>query len=147
MTTGVTNQRDLKESPVSTKRGILLVDEINEDLRFYRILLEERGFEVEVCDSFEDGARRLKSRSFDFIMVGQGSRAFEGRKVVEKALSADRSTPLLVITRCIDMNCYLEAMQLGAVDYMEKPITAAQIVQLAEKYSHRSDFRACRSTH
>jgi DNA-binding NtrC family response regulator len=142
MATGITNQRDTQQTSVSAKCRILLVDEDSNDLRFYRMILEDRGFEVAICNSFEDGIECLESRSFDLIMVGQGSRSFEGRKVVEQALSLDRHTPVLVITRCIDMDCYLEAMQLGALDYLEKPLTPAQIVRLAEQHLRHSNLSA-----
>jgi FixJ family two-component response regulator len=26
-----------------------------------------------------------------------------------------------VVARCLDIQCYLEAMELGAVDYLERP--------------------------
>ena len=32
----------------------------------------------------------------------------------------------MVLTECLDMGYYLEAMQLGAADYVEKPLRAVQ---------------------
>jgi FixJ family two-component response regulator len=32
-----------------------------------------------------------------------------------------RNIPIVVVARCLDMHCYLEAMELGAVDYLERP--------------------------
>ncbi len=59
----------------------------------------------------------LESRAFEFIIVGQGSRFFEGRCVVERASKINLRLPVVVIARQLKMECYLEAMQLGAVDY------------------------------
>ena len=146
MPTGITSQRETQRKTTSGRRRILLVDEDNQDLRFYRMILEDRGFDVCLCNSFEDGKRCLESQSFDFIIVGQGSCAFEGRKVLEQAIGIDRRIPVLVITRCIDMSCYLEAMQLGAVDYLEKPLPPDQVMRLAERYSHCFELRAHEST-
>jgi DNA-binding response OmpR family regulator len=39
-------------------------------------------------------------------------------------------TPVVVLTRCLEMSCYLEAMQLGAVDYLEKPLPPAEFERL-----------------
>jgi len=36
----------------------------------------------------------------------------------------------VVLTHCLHMGCYLEAMQLGAVDYLEKPLTPADVEHL-----------------
>ncbi len=57
----------------------------------------------------------------------QGSRAFEGRCVPERAI---RAIPVLVVTRCYDLECYLKAMELGAVDYLEEPVDVPELVRL-----------------
>ena len=49
-------------------------------------------------------------------------------------MGIDRRTPVLVITRGRDMHCYLEAMQLGAVDYLEKPIASSELAHVIEAY-------------
>ena len=61
------------------------------------------------------------TRDFDFVIVSQGSPAFETHPLVELTLARNRHTPVVVLARCLEMNCYLEAMQLGAADYLEKP--------------------------
>jgi FixJ family two-component response regulator len=58
---------------------------------------------------------------FDFAIVGQGSASFEGRCVLERAEEVHRNIPIVVVARCLDIHCYLEAMDLGAVDYLERP--------------------------
>ena len=42
-------------------------------------------------------------------------------------MEIDHQLPVLVVARCLDMGCYLEAMQLGAVDYLAEPVTASEI--------------------
>jgi FixJ family two-component response regulator len=58
---------------------------------------------------------------FDFAIVGQGSQSFEGRCVLEQAAEMHRNIPIVVVARFLDVHCYLEAMDLGAVDYLERP--------------------------
>jgi DNA-binding NtrC family response regulator len=58
---------------------------------------------------------------FDFAIVNQGSASFEGRCVLERAAETHRNIPIVVVTRCLDIHRYLKAMDLGAVDYLEKP--------------------------
>ena len=60
----------------------------------------------------------------------KGSPAFESHDLVQLTLARDRHTPVVVLTRCLEMNCYLEAMQLGAVDYLEKPLAPAEFEHL-----------------
>jgi DNA-binding NtrC family response regulator len=131
-------QRDIfaQERTESARRSrkILLVDEEAGDLRILRSILEGRGFEVFTCASFEAGILCLEAEPFDFVVVSQGSHAFEGRTVLDRAMQLDRRRPVLVLTRSIDMHCYLEAMQMGAIDYVEKPVPPADLLRFVQAH-------------
>lgn len=114
---------------------ILLVDEDRKVLDDYLPILRARGFEVRACLSYAQGAQCLDDEEFDFVIVDQGSLAFEGQAVVQRALQIDRWKPVLVLARCHDMKCYLEAMQLGALDYLEKPVPGSDIVRFVEMHA------------
>jgi DNA-binding response OmpR family regulator len=105
------------------------------------MVLEQQGFGVVTCASYEAGLRCLEREPFDFVLVSQGSRAFEGRKVLDRAMQLNRRQAVLVVTRSIDIGCYLEAMQLGAVDYVEKPIPPAGLLRYVEAHAQAKPFR------
>ena len=122
------NNLEKRPQPLPVRKGkALLVVEEPEALHYYCGLLEGWGYQVRCCHSYEEGMSCLGSEVFDFVMVSQGSRNFEGRCVVERATEIDRRLPVLVVARCLDMGCYLEAMQLGAVDYLAEPVTVSEI--------------------
>ena len=102
---------------------VLMVIDEPESLGHHSELLRSMGYEVLACTSYGAGLEMLQDEDFDFVTVGQGSLAFEGKGVVMRALEIDRNTPVLVLARTSDMENYLEAMQLGAVDYLEMPVT------------------------
>jgi DNA-binding NtrC family response regulator len=140
MAPAITNAR-AAERTQSTPRGrVLLVDEEPEDLDTCRAVLQGKKFEVRICRSYAEGLRCLDSEVFDLLIVSQGSRAFEGRPVLEHATEIDRRLPVLVVTRHHDMGCYLEAMQLGAADYVEKPLDVAEMVRMVE--THLRHYKA-----
>jgi DNA-binding NtrC family response regulator len=115
---------------------VLLVDENVSDLRVLCLVLEGQGFEVLACTTYAAGLQSLETTPFDFVVVSQGTQAFEGREVLDRALQLDPHRAVLVITRCIDMRCYLEAMQMGAVDYLEKPVPPADLVRFVRAHVH-----------
>jgi len=139
MTRDIFAQRRI-ETAIRSKK-ILLVDEEAGDLRILRLILEGQGFEVFTCASFEAGILSLEAEPFDFIVVSQGSHAFEGRTVLDRAMQLDRRRPVLVLTRCIDMHCYLEAMQMGAIDYLEKPVPPADLLRFVHTHIASFEFR------
>jgi DNA-binding NtrC family response regulator len=123
----VTNPKERPQPRLVRSGKVLLVVEDPEALHYYGSLLEDWGYQVRACRSYEEGVGCLGSEVFDFVMVSQGSRNFEGRSVVERASEIDRRLPVLVVARCLDIGCYLEAMQLGAVDYLAEPVTVSEI--------------------
>ena len=110
----------------------LLVDGYPEGLQFYSTILEAYGYRVRRCSSYEEGVRCLGEQTFNFVIVSQGTPNFEGSSVVRRAIEINRHLPVLVVARCLDMNCYLEAMQLGAMDYLVEPLTVWEIGRLLE---------------
>ena len=128
------------DSALRSKK-ILLVDEEAGDLGTLRSILEGQGFEVFTCASFEAGILCLEAEPVDFVVVSQGSHAFEGRTVLDRAMQLDRRRPVLVLTRSIDMHCYLEAMQMGAIDYLEKPVPPADLLRFVQAHIASVEFR------
>ena len=83
----------------------------------------------------------LEAEPFDFVVVSQGTQAFEGRTVLDRAMRLDRRRPVLVLTRCISMQCYLEAMQMGAIDYLEKPVPPADLLRFVRAHVASAESR------
>jgi DNA-binding NtrC family response regulator len=131
---------------LARSKKVLLVDEEAGDLRMLRLTLEGQGFEVFTCTSYEAGILRLEAEPFDFVVVSQGTQAFEGRAVLDRAQQLDRRRPVLVVTRCIDMPCYLEAMQMGAIDYLEKPIPPADLLRFVRAHTANAELKFRRSS-
>jgi len=113
---------------------VLLVEEDPKDLEVYASSLEHHGYDVRACARCSDGVRALERERFDFIVVGQGGPAFEGRLVLEYARRLDQPAPILVVTRCPGMRCYLEAMKLGALDYVERPHSPLRFARVLQTY-------------
>lgn len=98
----------------------LLVDEDPSDVRYYFGVLRALGHEVVVSQSYTKALDLLEQQNFDLAIVAQGGSAFEGRPVVAKALEINPELPVLVVARTLDIDCYLEAMEMGVADYLER---------------------------
>lgn len=118
------------ENPDQTGCRVLMVIDDPAGLEHHSELLRLLGYEVLACDSYGEGLAMLQNEAFDLVTVGQGSRFFEGKDVVMRALELDRSIPVLVLARNSDMENYLEAMQLGAVDYLEMPVPPEEFLRV-----------------
>ena len=105
---------------MNTGRVLLICDGFWE-FPLYGGMLSALGYDLVMCSSYEEGSRRVETEDFAFAIVNQGSASFEGRCVLERAAEMHRNIPIVVVTRFMDTHCYLEAMELGAVDYLERP--------------------------
>ena len=100
---------------------VLLVFEELQELESYGSVLCTLGYNIRMCNSAAEGIKALETDDFSLVIVGQGTRAFEGRQVLERSLQLDPNVPVLIIARALNVHCYLDAMDLGAIDYLERP--------------------------
>lgn len=112
--------------------NVLVVDEDPADLVYYRAVLQRVGCAVVACNSYDEALDCLGAEQFDLVVLSQGSAAFEGRRVLERAIAMDRDRQVLVVARVLNMSCYLEAMQLGARDYLEEPVPERDMARAVE---------------
>jgi len=124
--------RDAPQRRPDLKGYVLVVDEDPGDLVYYRTVLQRAGCRVVACSSYDEALECLGAERFDLIVVSQGSPSFEGRRVLVRALAIDRDRQVLVVAHPLDMGCYLEAMQLGARDYLEEPISEQDMMRATE---------------
>ena len=116
------------------KLKLLLVDEDANDLDYYAEVLRYLGYNVVPIDSYVRAAATLGRDRFDLVIVDQGSANFEGRSVLSRAVEVDRHVPVLVLTRAVDADCCIEALDAGAHEYVQKPLTAAEVRDLVSDY-------------
>jgi DNA-binding response OmpR family regulator len=118
---------------------ILLVNKDPQDLFHYRTILQKLGCQVRAISSFAEGVECLGHGPFDLILLDQGSGRFEGQELLAQAMEVDVELRVLVLARSYDRSCYLQAMQSGALDYLEGPLGAAEIIALLETFIPRRD--------
>lgn len=133
-------KNDLKPAaaPASTGNKLLLVDEDLDDLEFHSRILVQLGCEVVPCSSYEEAVGLLDSGDFDIVVVEQGGPFFKGRPVIERASRPSHPIPVLVLADCPHMRVYLDAMELGALDYLEKTSNPSEFLRAVESSLPRS---------
>ena len=123
-------------------RKVLVFDEDIEDLSRQAAPFEARGFEVHKCTSVEAAMRCVEREVFGFALVDQGSPAFEGLRVIRHLVRYNSHTPFVVVAHRKDMLCCQQALTLGAIDYLEKPVPSAEMNWIINNY-FRSSLTKC----
>jgi DNA-binding NtrC family response regulator len=102
-------------------RRVLIIGDNLQDCLHYGASLPSARYDLAVCSSFDAGADLVEKEEFDFVIVDQGSEKFMARTVLERAAQFRPHTPVLVVASSLDLHCYLDALELGAIDYLERP--------------------------
>lgn len=117
---------------------LLLVNRDPRNLAYYQLILQLAGYSVRACDSYGEACAAIASDRFDMAVVDQGGSDFEGKIVLQRAVESDHHAPVLVLARFMDTTCYLEAMQLGAVDYLEEPVNITDLIHAVTTHLRNS---------
>ncbi|MEW6351151.1 MAG: response regulator [Thermodesulfobacteriota bacterium] len=104
-----------------SSRGRILYMEDDRGLaRLFQKRLQRAGFDVEIAFSGEEGMRKYDSGCYDIVFVDQQMTGFTGLDVL-RALAGSASSPAVVmVTGFGNETLAVEAMKLGAIDYLIK---------------------------
>jgi DNA-binding NtrC family response regulator len=114
---------------VLTKRpNILVVDDEPSMLTYTRTLLEMDHYGVETATSGEEAVRRLESKdTVDLILLDMAMPRMDGLQTIE-ACKKLRPAQRIVVCSCVtDTSTVVQAIKLGALDYMTKPFYKAEL--------------------
>jgi DNA-binding NtrC family response regulator len=107
-----------------TRGSVLLVDDEPKILRALGAALEAEGLEVTATNRPHDAQRLLAERPFDLLIVDNVMPEKSGldliRDVVGAAGGGERPQ-ILMMTAHATVESAIEAMKLGALDYLQKP--------------------------
>jgi two-component system response regulator PilR (NtrC family) len=113
---------------------VLIFDEDIETIVRHAEPFEAQGFEVHKCMSIESAMRCIEREEFDIAVVDQGSAAFEGRRVIRHLVRYNSPVPLIVLARSLDDQCCQQALELGATEYLEKPVSTAKVNRIIQEF-------------
>src|SRR5262245_58596450 len=120
---------------------ILAVD----DQRYFRELIEglliEEGFEVQTCGSGEEALRLLDHAVFDVIVTDLVMPVMTGIDLVQRVKERDPEQEIIVVTGVVDVQSAVDAMKVGATDYLLKPFDRATLASSLEGILQRTRLR------
>ena len=108
-------------SPPMPEVRVLVVDDEQSMRDLLAIMLRQAGYDVAVADGGEAAIESLKAESFDLIVTDLRMRKVDGMTVLKAAKEHSPRTVVLVVTAFASTETAVEAMKLGAYDYITKP--------------------------
>jgi DNA-binding NtrC family response regulator len=105
------------------KHCILIVDDEPNVRLNYRVALETEGFEVHEAPDGGAALRELAGKAFDLAILDMRMPEMDGLELLERMRERNIRTPVVIITAYGDIPHAVRAMKLGAIDFLQKPLT------------------------
>lgn len=123
---------------------ILAVD----DQLYFRVFLEDllrqEGYEVVTAESGTQALERFDAERFDLVLTDLVMPGMDGGELVQALKERRPDQDVMVVTSVGDVKTAVDAMKLGATDYLLKPIDKAALLRAIEAILDR---RAMREEH
>jgi YesN/AraC family two-component response regulator len=112
---------------------VLVIDENRATLESIGRALRGAGFSVELASTGQEGLRLAGQRAFDLVVADLRLPDVADVDVLKQLRQTLADVPV-IITGLASTASALEAGKLGAVDYFEKPVVPAHLVQLVRTH-------------
>ena len=110
------------------KEKILIVDDEPSIRKYLQTLLEVDGFDVEAITSGKEALARVgRGERPDFIILDVLMPEIDGLETLRQLMQMDRSLNVLMLSCSNEVTTVVEAIRLGALDYLTKPFEKPEL--------------------
>jgi cyclic di-GMP phosphodiesterase len=108
---------------------ILIVDDEPPIRALLGEFLDQSGYEVSLAANGEDALQQLAVRPFDLVMSDVRMPGMNGLELLTEIVGRYPSVGVIMLTACEDLTLAVNAMRIGALDYILKPFRLNEIAQ------------------
>lgn len=122
---------------MENKIQILIVDDEKNVRLMLKQALSNEDYEVRTAVNGEDGLEKMAEKNADIVLLDMKLPGMEGMQVLQEIRKESPGTQVIMITAYGSVETAVEAMKLGAIDYLRKPFSAGQIRELIKEVLDR----------
>ena len=102
-------------------------------------ILAAEGYEVEISASGEDALKKYESRNFDLVLLDLMMPGMSGLEVLRALRKIQPQAVIIIITAYASVESAIEAMKIGAFDYVQKPFKHEELLlTISRALDHKS---------
>jgi len=121
--------------------SILIIDDDESLLESYTVLLEDE-FQVCTAETGETGLDLLRHQDIHLVLLDVRLPGIDGIEVLRRIKALDENVDVIMITAVKNVRVAVEAIKLGAYDYLVKPFEIDEILSLLRRtLEHQSLLR------
>ena len=104
------------------KIKILIVDDDSGVVNFLKTALSLKGYSVISVSSGQEALMLKNYETFKIVLLDLGLKDVSGMKVLEQIGKYNPNLPVIMVTGCHEEAEARRALELGALDYITKPV-------------------------
>jgi len=109
--------------------SVLLVDDEEQFLDTLSQRLETRGLKVDAVTSGEEALKQVEDHNFDAIVVDLAMPGIDGIETLKRLKEKRPDLEIIMLTGHATVKSGIEAMKLGAEDFLEKPVDLNELLE------------------
>lgn len=117
---------------MSRKAHLLLIDDDPNTLASLARAFRLAGHEATVCDNAMRAVELVRSEHFDLILSDVVMPGKTGMELLEELKKAGVQTPIVLISGQANIEMAVKATRLGALDFLEKPLSTDKLLLTVE---------------
>lgn len=124
-----------------TTNRILLIDDEENFRHMLSVILKKRGYDVEIAGSGTEGLKKIDTAAFDTVLCDIRMPQMDGLEFLKEAQKAGCESTIIMMSAYGTLDTAIEAMKLGAYDYISKPFKPDEIILTLKKAEERERLR------
>ncbi len=116
---------------------VLLVDDEEDFIHTLSQRLEVRGLKVTGATRGADAVELVDKQEFDAIVLDLAMPGMDGLETLKKIRENHPEAEIIILTGHASVKTSIEAMKLGAEDYLEKPVDMQDLLKKIEEAKHK----------
>jgi len=112
---------------------ILVADDDPKILELMKMILEKHGFEVMICNDGIEAKKAIDENPLDLIISDYKMPNMDGLQLLKTLREEGLDIPFVLLTGHGSIDSTMEAIKLGTVDYLTKPVNPEEIVLVVQK--------------
>jgi len=113
--------------------GVLIIEDETVLAKNIRLYLERSGFDVRTAESAEDGLQQIEEFRPDVVLLDYQLPGRNGLDFLAQLHRQDPGIPVIMLTGQASVDMAVEAMKLGAVDFLTKPLILGKLKLVIDK--------------
>jgi two-component system response regulator AtoC len=122
-------------------KRILIIDDEESFRHMLSVILIKEGYEVEASSNGEEGLQKAAASPFDQILCDIRMPHMDGLEFLRKIKKTGVEAAIIMMSAYGTVDTAIEAMKLGAYDYISKPFKPDEIILTLRKAEEREQLR------